>query len=134
MDAEYAVVEQMAIFLVPDICSYIMKLVEDHHINLGLIKWKNYMILLNREYKSKFGQMYDIIYPNIDDPEDGDVVVLSTVHFGGKEPPEFGHDYSCRMFNHRNMIDSDDNSEQKGVARSPSAFYCNLELNESLFY
>ena len=112
MDAEYVIVEQIAIWLVPDMCAYIMKLVEDHHIDLGLIKWKKCIISLNEEYKARLGSIFD-------DSDDDDVIMPIVVNFDGEEPFEFDDDYSRRMYNHRKMIDYKYNSEdnRKGGSR-----------------
>lgn len=47
---EYAIVIKMAETLVPDVCRIIMEMVEDHHINLGRLHWKERLLEINKEY------------------------------------------------------------------------------------
>jgi hypothetical protein len=53
-DPVYAVCVAMAEILVPDICSVIMEMVEQFHVDLGLDKWKYRMHYINKEYETSW--------------------------------------------------------------------------------
>jgi hypothetical protein len=100
--AEYKIMEAMGESLVPDVCNYIMQLVEEHHIDLGRIKWRINIEKIHIEYYKRTTIMYENIHPTIE-PEDYHIHIINVVFSEGQEPPDFDHDYSVRLFNHRDI-------------------------------
>jgi hypothetical protein len=58
-DQEYKIIIAMAEYLVPDICSIIMEMVEQYHAKKAISYWKSSVIKINKEYTKLYMPQYD---------------------------------------------------------------------------
>ena len=92
-------------YLPQEIISYILNMVDEHHIKLGHEKWRHNFVNIHAEYEKKFILMWTCrdphnTYLNCDENDIvQEVSLVNMQHY--QDCSEFDHDFSCRSFNYR---------------------------------